>query len=112
MSKVWQHRFLTWGIAIAVFGMRLFFPILVVSVFAHLDMITVANIAVSDSAKYAHYLELSHAPIVTFGGMFLIMLFLNYFFDNEKEVHWISLIERPLSYFDHFRGIEVIISLI
>lgn len=112
MSKVWQKRFLTWGIAIAVFGMRFLFPILVVSVFAHLDMLTVANIAISDSAKYAHYLELSHAPIVTFGGMFLIMLFLNYFFNNEKEVHWISVIERPLSYLDHFRGIEIVISLI
>lgn len=112
MSKVWQRRFLTWGIAIAVFGMRFLFPILVVSIFAKLSMGTVLNIALSDSAKYAHYLELSHAPIVTFGGMFLIMLFLNYFFNHEKEVHWISIIERPLSYLDHFKGIEIVISLI
>ena len=82
MSQVWQKRFLTWGIAIAVFGMRFLFPILVVSVFAKLDMLTVANIAISDSQKYAHYLELSHAPIVTFGGLFLIMLFLNYFLQH------------------------------
>ena len=112
MSKVWQKRFLTWGIAIAVFGMRFLFPILVVSVFAKLDMLTVTQIAFTDSAKYAHYLELSHAPIVTFGGMFLIMLFLYYFFNHEKEVHWISIIERPLSYLDHFKGIEIVISLI
>lgn len=112
MSKVWQKRFLTWGIAIAVFGMRFLFPILVVSVFAHLDMITVTNIALTNSMKYAHYLELSHAPIVTFGGIFLIMLFLNYFFDHEKEVHWIKCIEAPVSYLDHIRGIEIVISLI
>ncbi len=112
MSEIWQKRFLTWGIAIAVFGMRFLFPILVVSVFAHLDMFTVTKIAISDSTKYANYLELSHAPIVTFGGMFLIMLFLNYFFNNEKDVHWISIIERPLSYLDHFRGIETVISLV
>lgn len=112
MSKIWQKRFLTWGIAIAVFGMRFLFPILVVSVFAKLDMLTVTHIAFTDSDKYAHYLKLSHAPIVTFGGMFLIMLFLNYFFNHEKEVHWISVIEKPLSYLDHFRGIEIIISLI
>lgn len=112
MSKLWQKRFLTWGIAIAVFGMRFLFPILVVSIFAHLDMCTVTKIAISDSHKYAHYLELSHAPIVTFGGMFLIMLFLNYFFNHEKKVHWIKPIEAPLSYLDHFKGIEVIISLI
>ena len=112
MSKVWQKRFLTWGIAIAVFGMRFLFPILVVSVFAHLDMLTVANIAITDSMKYAHYLELSHAPIVTFGGIFLIMLFLNYFFNHEKEIHWIKCIEHPLCYLDRIRGIEIVISLI
>lgn len=112
MSVVWQKRFLTWGIAIAVFGMRFLFPILVVSLFAKLDMLTVANIAISDSAKYAHYLELSHAPIVTFGGLFLIMLFLNYFFNHEKKVHWIKCIEEPVSYLDHIRGIEIIISLL
>lgn len=112
MSKVWQKRFLTWGIAIAVFGMRFLFPILVVSVFAKLDMLTVANIAISDSQKYAHYLQLSHAPIVTFGGIFLIMLFLNYFFNHEKNVHWIKIIESPLAYLDHFKGIDVVISLL
>ena len=112
MSKIWQKRFLTWGIAIAVFGMRFLFPILVVSVFAHLDMLTVTNIALTDSMKYAHYLELSHAPIVTFGGIFLIMLFLNYFFNHEKDVHWIACIEHPLCYLDHIKGIEIVISLI
>lgn len=111
MSKVWQHRFLTWGILIAVFGMRFLFPILVVAIFAHLSMGTVAHLAVSDSLKYETYLKAAHAPIVTFGGMFLIMLFLNYFFNHEKKVHWIKFIEEPVSYLDHIRGIEIIISL-
>ncbi len=112
MSHKWRHRFLTWGIAIAVFGMRFLFPVLVVSIFAHLDMVTVTKIAISDSAKYASYLHATHAPIVTFGGMFLIMLFLNYFFNHEKDVHWIKPIEAPLSHLDHIKGIEVIIALI
>lgn len=112
MSQIWRHRFLTWGILIAVFGMRFLFPVLVVSIFAHLDMITVTKIAISDSQKYAGYLQATHAPIVTFGGMFLIMLFLNYFFDHEKETHWLEPIEKPLSNLDHIRGIEIIISLI
>lgn len=112
MSAIWRHRFLTWGIAIAVFGMRFLFPVLVVSIFAHLDMVTVTKIALTDSQKYAGYLHATHAPIVTFGGMFLIMLFLNYFFNHEKEVHWIKPIEAPLSHLDHIRGIEIIISLL
>ena len=112
MSKVWRHRFLTWGILIAVFGMRFLFPVLVVSIFAHLDMITVTKIALSDSQKYAEYLQATHAPIVTFGGMFLIMLFLNYFFNHKKEIHWLTIIEKPLAHLDHIKGIEVIISLL
>ena len=75
-------------------------------------MMTVTNIALNDSQKYAQYLHATHAPIVTFGGMFLIMLFLNYFFNHEKGVHWISCIEKPLSHLDHIRGIEIIISLL
>lgn len=111
MSDVWRRRFLTWGIAIAVFGMRFLFPILVVAVFAKSGMTEVARIALTDSEKYSQYLHLTHAPIVTFGGMFLIMLFLNYFFDHEKDVFWIRQIEQPISHLDHIRGIEIIIAL-
>jgi len=112
MSHVWRHRFLTWGIAIAVFGMRFLFPVLVVSIFAHLDMVTVTKIALTDSERYAGYLHATHAPIVTFGGMFLIMLFLNYFFNHKKTVHWLTPIESRLSTLDHIRGIEIVISLL
>lgn len=112
MSDVWRHRFLTWGIAIAVFGMRFLFPILVVSVFAKIGMYEVAKIAFTDADKYAHYLHETHAPIVTFGGTFLMMLFLSYFFNHKKEVHWLRKIEETLSHLDHFKGIEVVITLI
>ena len=108
MSHKWRMRFLTWGIIIAVFGMRFLFPILVVSIFAKLSMLEVTNIALTNADKYAYYLHQTHAPIVTFGGMFLIMLFLNYFFDHQKETHWIKYIEAPLSHLDHIKGIELI----
>ncbi len=112
MPPIWQHRFLTWGIIIAVFGMRFLFPVLVVSIFAKLGMLEVTKIALTNADKYAYYLHQTHAPIVTFGGMFLIMLFLNYFFNHEKDVHWISSIERPLSHLDHIKGIEIVIALL
>ncbi len=111
MSHIWRHRFLTWGIAIAVFGMRFLFPILVVSIFANISMAEVAKIAVNDADKYAHYLHLTHAPIVSFGGIFLLMLFLHYFFNHEKTVHWLKPLEQWLSHLDDVRGIEIIISL-
>jgi hypothetical protein len=112
MSHKWRHRFLTWGIIIAVFGMRFLFPILVVSIFARTSMLEVTRIALSNSIQYAQYLHQTHAPIVTFGGMFLIMLFFNYFFDHKKEVHWIKPIENWLSHLDRTKGIEVLFSLL
>ena len=109
MTHVWQHRFLTWGILLAVFGMRFLFPILVVSIFTGLSILKVTNMAISDSVQYSHYLQITHAPIVTFGGMFLMMLFLNYFLDKEKDVHWIKIIEKPLTILGKLKFIDFII---
>ena len=112
MTPVWRHRFVTWGILIAVFGMRLLFPIAVVSVFAKLSCLNVLNMALNDAQQYAHYLELTHAPIVTFGGTFLMMLFLSYFFNEKKDTHWICCIERPLTKCSHINGFEIITTLL
>ena len=112
MSEKWRHRFITWGILIAVFGMRFIFPLAVVAIFAHLDMLTVLNMALKDVDKYAHYLELTHAPIVTFGGAFLLMLFLDYFTEAKKEVHWIPFIERKIQCLSCVRGVCSIITLV
>ena len=112
MSHKWRMRFLTWGIIIAVCGMRFLFPILVVSIFAKLQMLEVVKIALTNADKYAYYLHQTHAPIVTFGGMFLVMLFFNYFFNHKKEIHWIRPLENWLAHLDHFKGIEVLLSLL
>ena len=32
MTPVWRRRFITWGIAIAVFGMRIVFPLAIVAI--------------------------------------------------------------------------------
>lgn len=111
MTPKWQHRFLTWGIAIAVFGMRFLFPILVVAIFAQLGLLQVAKIALTDAQTYAHYLHESYPPIVSFGGTFLLMLFLTYFFDEEKDVHWIKFLEEKLQTAGSIKGVEVLIAL-
>ena len=112
MSPLWQHRFLTWGILIAVFGMRFLFPVCIVSIFAKVGFIDVINMALNDADKYAHYLHISHPPIITFGGAFLIMLFFSYFFNHEKNVHWIKTIEEKMSALGHFKSIGITITLI
>ena len=112
MEHIWQRRFLTWGILIAVFGMRFLVPLLVVGIFAKLSIVKVAQIALTDSQQYAHYLHLTHAPIVAFGGAFLLMLFMNYFFNCEKEVHWIKGIEPCCSHLGNIKGFETVVTLI
>lgn len=112
MSDKWRHRFLTWGIAIAVFGMRFLFPVLIVSLFANVSMLNVTKMAIYNADKYAHYLHQTHAPIVAFGGAFLMMLFLHYFFNEEKKVHWIECIEEKLCHAGNIYGLETVITLI
>ncbi len=111
MDKKWQHRFITWGIAIAVFGMRFLFPIIVVAIFSGLTIMAVTKLALYDVDQYTHYLHIAHAPLVTFGGAFLMMIFWSYFFNPEKQVHWLSIIEKPMIKVHCIRYIDVILVL-
>ena len=112
MDDKWRHRFLTWGIAIAVFGMRFLFPIIVVAAFSGLTVIGVTKLALYDVDKYAHYLHLVHAPLVTFGGAFLMMIFLSYFFNKDKECHWVCCLEEPLQKLNCIKYVDVVIALV
>lgn len=111
MSPIWQTRFLTWGIAMAVVGTRVILPILIVSAVAVLSPIVVAQIALSDSGAYSALLRDSHEAISAFGAAFLLMVSLKFFFDVEKQVHWIHQIERHLSRWGNIEAIEVALVL-
>ena len=97
MDPVWQQRFLTWGIAIAVFGMRIVFPIVIVMVAASLGPIDAVRLALSDPQEYQRIVSDAHVGLMGFGGAFLGMVGLKFFFDSEKELNWIHAIERPLA---------------
>jgi uncharacterized protein len=111
MNARWQHYFLTWGILIAVFGMRLVFPVLIVSVATGLDFISVAQMALKDPATYSQHLNSAHVQISAFGGMFLLMVFFNFILDDAKELHWLGRIEERVSALGKLKAIEVILSL-
>jgi len=96
MSRFWQQMFLTVGVVLAIFGMRVVFPMLIVMVTAHLPWSTVLDLALHHPDEYAARLEAAHPAISAFGGSFLLMLALHFFMDDEKRVHWIAHIERPL----------------
>ncbi|GGY57436.1 DUF475 domain-containing protein [Pseudoduganella sp. SL102] len=93
-NAFWQKLFLTVGILIAVFGMRLVFPLAIVAVATGLDLVQVWTMATTEPAEYSRHLMSVHAEVAAFGGAFLLLVFLNFIFDEEKEVHWLDWIEK------------------
>lgn len=96
-NPFWQLLFLTVGMLIAVFGMRLVFPIAIVAVTADMGFIEVIQLALNDPKQYAAKLTAHHAEIAAFGGMFLLMVFLNFMFDDKKQTHWFRWLEHRLA---------------
>jgi hypothetical protein len=96
MSPYWQTLFLTLGILIAVFGMRLLFPIVIVALTAHIGPAEVFRLALDSPTEYANKLSAAHPSIAAFGGIFLLMIFLDFILDPEREIHWLGPIERQL----------------
>ncbi|WP_295590867.1 DUF475 domain-containing protein, partial [uncultured Lamprocystis sp.] len=112
MEEKWQRIFLTIGILIAVFGMRLLFPILIVTVATGLGMGEVATMALDRPEEYARHLQESHVGIAAFGGVFLMLVFLSFLFDESKELHWLGTIEERLSRLGKLGSIEVMAALL
>jgi hypothetical protein len=116
MSEFWQKIFLTIGILIAVFGMRLVFPLLIVGITADLDPVEAVTLALErrpedDPTSYAYLLNEAYPQIAAFGGMFLFMLFLDWVF-TEREHTWLSWVERPLARIGQLNRISVVIAIV
>lgn len=99
LSSLWQHLFLTIGMVVAIVGMRLVFPILIVMVTAHLAWRQVIDEALHHPAVYGNHLAGAHVAIAAFGGGFLLTLALYFLFDDEREVLWLVRLERSLQRF-------------
>ena len=108
----WKMLFLTVGILIAVFGMRLIFPVVIVAVTADMGMMEVVQLALNNPKEYSAKLMAHHPEIAAFGGAFLLMVFLNFFLDDEKDTHWFRWIERRLSNLASVPAMSVFIALV
>lgn len=97
MDEKWRKRFLTWGIIIAVFGMRIIFPLVIIMFAGNIGFIDACKLAITDHKKYAEILSSAHVAIAGFGGSFLLLVALEFFFNKEKENHWIKFIENPIN---------------
>lgn len=112
MTPEWQHRFLTWGIIIAVFGMRIIFPLMIVVVAANIGPWQAMVLAATQPDEYSRIMHDAHLPIAAFGGTFLMMVGLSFFFNREKDVHWVRWLEAKMQRYATIRGIEVAIVLV
>ncbi|MDR1228176.1 MAG: DUF475 domain-containing protein [Azoarcus sp.] len=112
MDEKWQKIFLTVGILIAVFGMRLFFPVAIVSIATGLGILDVAVMALERPTEYSRHLGDSHAGISAFGGIFLLLVFLAFLFDESKKLHWLGKIEEKFSQLGKMDSIGVMLALL
>jgi hypothetical protein len=110
-DEFWLKLFLGLGMIIAVFGMRLVFPLVIVAVAADLGMMEVWNLALSNPKEFSGHLTEHHAEVAAFGGMFLLLVFLNFLLDDEKETHWLGNIERKLGSLGKVSSISVLVAL-
>lgn len=115
MNGYWQRMFLTVGMLIAVFGMRLLFPLLIVGLSANLGPVEALKLAmdggpVDEPGTYAYLLHEAHPSIAAFGSMFLGMLFLDFIFE-DRDVRWLSWLEVPLAKVGKLDQLSVVVAL-
>jgi uncharacterized protein len=120
MSRFWQQMFLTIGILIAVFGMRLVFPLAIVWVSADLNPVRALTLALSPppngalefpdgSPSYEKLITEAHPQIAAFGGLFLLMLFLDFVF-HDRDIKWLKWIERPFAHIGRLGQVPVVVA--
>lgn len=112
MDRIWQRRFLTWGILFAVFGMRIVFPLAIVAIAAGIGPVQAVSLSLNDPMEYERIVSSAHVGIAGFGGAFLAMVGLKFFFDGEKDIHWITSVERFLGRFSALPAAEIALLLL
>ncbi|MGZ3241706.1 MAG: DUF475 domain-containing protein [Burkholderiaceae bacterium] len=111
-DALWRKRFLVWGMLIAVFGMRLIFPLAIVGVAGHIGPFHAIDLAINHPAEYSRILTSAHPQIAAFGGTFLMMVFFSFFIAKHKTEHWLQAIEKPLTRLGKMEAIEAALTLI
>lgn len=115
LNETWQRIFLTVGVLIAVFGMRLVFPFLIVCLSGGISPLAALRLALEKGdphtpGTYGYIIEQAHPSIAAFGGMFLLLLFLDFVFDEDREDLWLKWIERPLQRIGKLDVLSVIVA--
>lgn len=107
MEPVWQRRFLTWGMAIAVFGTRVVFPLTIVGVATGLGPVEALRLSLDEPSHYEEIVRGAHVAIAGFGGAFLILVGLGFFMNADKDVHWLGWVERRLARAGTIKAVQI-----
>ncbi len=110
-NRFWKMLFLTVGILIAVFGMRLLFPLVIVSQTADMSIMEAWQLALKNPTEYSQKLTAHHSEVAAFGGAFLLLVFLNFLLDDEKELHWLGWIEEQIGSLGKIDSVEILVAL-
>jgi hypothetical protein len=89
----------------------LLFPLVIVALAADLGLMEVWNMGLNNPDEYAQHLTNHHAEVAAFGGIFLLLVFLNFLLDEKKELHWLGHVEEKISSFGKVASISVMIAL-
>jgi hypothetical protein len=111
MNHFWRTMFLTVGMIIAVFGMRLVFPIVIVWAVSDHTFLNVIQLTWKAPKEFQSILVAQHIKVAGFGGAFLWMVFSKFFFDKEKDNHWISIVEKPMSKIGEIESVWTIFTI-
>lgn len=111
-NEIWRRRFLVWGILVAVFGMRLVFPLVIVGIAGDLSPASAIGLALYRPDEYSRIMASAHHQIAAFGGTFLLMVFFSFFVARHKTEHWFQLIEKPLTQLGKMEAIEAALALL
>jgi hypothetical protein len=122
MSRFWQRMFLTIGMVVAVFGVRLFFPLLIVWATAGLDPVRAMKLALhppphgalefpDGSPSYEKLVLAAHPQIAAFGGIFLLMMFLDFVF-YDRDIKWLKWIEVPFARIGRLGQVTLVVTAV
>ena len=111
-NEVWRRRFMLWGILIAVFLMRLVFPLLIVGIVGDIGPLRAIELAVYQPDEYSRIMASAHHQVAAFGGAFLLMVFFSFFVAKHKTEHWLLYIEKPMTKLGKMEAIEAAIALL
>ena len=112
MEPIWRRRFIVFGIPIAVFGMRLIFPLAIVAIVTGMGLFETLDVAMNQPLVYEKALKSAEQTIFAFGGAFLLMVFLDFFFE-ERDIKWMHFVEgsKIVEKASTINNIELIIAI-